>query len=237
MTKNDVYNDKKYEGLVPQHITKRLKNKHHSKSKTPRSIQKKQNLKLVNNSNKNNEIKRANTSVEIYPPSCVPYEIFDKTPINNEKVETRFFDKNLKSYDNSKNLMQSNKEHKLSIEGNTKYKINPSPYKRREKSIDELIQYLQRQVEEIEQLEIIEKAKSKNKHAYGIKPAKKYLKKKSKSKSRSHSPNETRTPTKTVKISFPRNQIPNKTPKDQLTTLQPKSKKKPIKDQKSSRNK
>ena len=148
-------------------------NKHYNKSKTPRSIQKKQNLKLVNNSNKNNEIKRANTSAEIYPPSCVPCEIFDKTPINNEKVETRFVNKNLKSYDNSKNLMQSHKEHKLSIESNTKYKINPSPYKRREKSIDELIQYLQRQVEEIEQLEIIEKGKSKNKHAYGIRPAKK----------------------------------------------------------------
>ena len=146
MTKHDVYNDKTYEGLDSQHVTKRLKNKQPSKSKTPRSIQKKQNLKLVNNSNKNSEVRSANTSVEIYPPSRVPYEIFDKTPINNEKAETRFVNKNFKSYDNNKNLIDSNKEHKLSIEGNTKYKINPSPYKRREKSIDELIQCLQRQV-------------------------------------------------------------------------------------------
>ena len=235
MTKYDVYNDKVNEGIVPQHVSKRLKSKRPSKSKTPRSIQKKQHLKLANNSNKNSDVKRANTSAEIHPSSNVPYNMFDKTPTNAEKAETRFVNKNFKSYDNSKNLKHNNKEHKLSIEGHTKYKINPSPYKRREKSIDELIQYLQKQVEEIEQLEIIER-KPKNKHTYGIRPATKLAKRKSKTKARSHSPNENRKPAKTVTIGLPKKQNMKKIPKEQLITLQPKSKKKVNKSQ-ISRNK
>lgn len=202
--KHDVYNDKTYNGIIPQHISKRLKAKHPSKSKTPRSMMRKDELNFMNLPN-NERNERANTAAAFYPITTKISESVSNLTPNYFAMNKVQLKENLKSYDSSdKNRLKPVEEKPLIAGTNkgsisqAKFKINPSPYKRREKSIDELIQHLQQRIDEIE---IIETA-ALQKHQYGARQKPKAAKKK-KAKARSFSPKGTSKSTKKVVVAPP----------------------------------
>lgn len=237
--KNDVYNDRTYNGIIPQHVSKRLKAKHPSKSKTPRSMMRKDELNFMNlPSNERNA--RANTAADFYPiTSRVSESLSNLTPnyFAMNKVQLK---ENLKSYDSTDKHRLKPVDEQPQVAGanngsisQAKFKINPSPYKRREKSIDELIQHLQQRIDEIE---IIEAAALK-KHQYGVRQKPKPSKKK-KAKARSLSPKGTPKSSKKVIVAPPfiKNQIMKSISKNE-EKFHPNKARKPSKGQGTSRNK
>lgn len=153
--KNDVYNDKTYDGLIPQEISRQLKKKRRQ-SKTPRSLMKNNKLSFgtprVEKSNS-----RPNTAACFYPlPSNslgeLKYsprhpELFKKAnrsssnpkkqspkPMQSKLAPSKF-DKNIKKP--QKNLQSSISkiaaQDILNKPSQTIFKIVPSPYKRKEK--------------------------------------------------------------------------------------------------------
>lgn len=200
--KHDIYNDKTYDGIIPQHISKKLKAKRSAKSKTPRGFAEKGKLAMAEVFDKSPK-GRASTAAGFYPgeskPGPAAFNISPKIQNKNPKQKNNF-----QSYDDFTNMMsmknlKENNNPNEDIEPATRFKLNPSPYKRRERSISELVQQVQ---EDIKQLEII-KASEINKHLNGPKPKSKLTKKKKKKKARSHSPKETTKQMKKNMMAFP----------------------------------
>jgi hypothetical protein len=206
--KNTIYHDRTFDGIIPQHISKKIRSNHKdkSRSKTPRGKPKKDKWSFGGSGNKEDQ-NRSSTAGALYPVTSRDSSGFNISPsIANKKVK---FNKNFKSYETIERYGLSD-NHKpdedLIQKDNTHFKINPSPYKRRERSIDELVQKLQNQIYELEHIEALEIKK----HMHGIKPKSKTKKKLKKKKARSHSPQETTNPAQKSIFSMPffKNKMP-----------------------------
>lgn len=181
--KNDVYNDRTYDGALPQHISKKLKSKQRSKSKTPRSFKDKNKLINFEEPAQKKSNVRPSTGGGFYPitsrGSNTPFNISPRLNITkpNSKEVSQSYDKPLQRFTAEKK--HTNIKNSVS---QTKFKINPSPFKRREKSINQLLEQVDTGIKELEILH----NKSK-KQIQSIKQKSKHTKKKKK-KARSHSP-------------------------------------------------
>jgi hypothetical protein len=198
--------------VIPQHLSKKLRSKQRAKSKTPRQKQKKDKWSFGGSSIKHDNYDkfRPSTAGSFYPITSRQHSGFNNSPLITNKIKVKV-NANFKSYDTIESYVVNEKQKSIDdpMRGDnvnkTKFKMNPSPYKRRERSIDELVHKLQSQIYELEQIE----AHEIQKHMHGIKPKPKNRKKVKKTKARSHSPQETTFPIKKSIFSMPlfKNQI------------------------------
>jgi hypothetical protein len=135
---------------------------------------------------------RPNTTSDFYPEAKLKMK---KSTITNDNTENQNLETRFKSYDLSKNYEKNKiKDDNAKIEiGLTKFKLNPSPFKRREKSIDELILHLQKQIEDIEFIDQNSSSQQPFKHKKKISK-----KKQSKKSYHSHSPEAKLKPNKNL---------------------------------------
>lgn len=174
--KTKIYQDRTFNGAVPAHISKgrkKTKPKGSKNSKTPRRRPKGGKLSMALNKTENSK-PRPGTSTSFYP--------------RNSSI----------------GIAEDGRYSSLSAESIppaprsplSRFKINPSPYKRKEQSLDHLISKINTQISELEHIH----SQNLQKHLASLKPKKKFPKKR-KSKARSHSPVEQVKISKISKIS------------------------------------
>ena len=185
--RSKIYDEKTYNGVVPHHISKKLRQKK-KKSKTPRNKSKKGKLSFIGSNNKNRNL-RSGTAGGFYP---VPSNnsTFNISPsVSQKRLQVN---DQIKSYrtietDNSKKRGKSDDKGNSKLkDSEIKYKMNPSPYKRGERGMDELLHSLHQQIEELQKIKSV---KMKN-YINAGKSKSKGRKKTKKKKARSHSPQE-----------------------------------------------
>ena len=181
--KGDAHSERTFNGAIPQHISKQIQNRHKNNSITPSNIN---NDNSVNISHPFDYQERAKTDINFYRENeeLKTYQNFENGLKEEFEVNKQMIIK-----ETIKSDEKSDKEQKYEDSSQIKFKLNPSPFKRREKSIDELIQNLESRIQEIEAEEnkLLQKSKyQQNK----IKQKSKKTKKRKQKKARSHSPKE-----------------------------------------------
>jgi len=161
-----------------------------NKSKTPRSKSKKGQLSFIG-SNRKHLNNRSSTTAGFYPGPLNNNQLNISPSLNKQIKKTS---ENFRSYSTIERNQDENEDRSAEKrlnhhkEQQVTFKINPSPYKRKECSIDELMNRLNTQLNELERME----AKELKKHLQAIKSRSKNKKKQKqrKKKARSHSPQE-----------------------------------------------
>ena len=181
--KSDLHSERTFDGVIPQHISKRIQNKRMENSQTPVNVK---NESHISSSQPFNYKERSKTDLNFYPEK----ESLQMQPVKERNIEDMLEEH--KRNINKQTIVSEEKSQQETMQENfsqLKSKFNPSPFKKREKSIDELIRNLQEKINEMEAEEV--KLFQKSKYQQNkMKPKLKKPKKKKQKKARSHSPKE-----------------------------------------------
>lgn len=181
--KTDNHSERTFDGVIPQHISKRIQCKHKESSQTPMNGKKDC---RIESSQAFNYKERSKSDLYFYSEK----EDLQMRPVKERNIED-MLEEQKQSIIRQGSISIENPEAEINQEhqNQIKFKLNPSPFKRREKSIDELIKNLQEKINEMEAEEarLLQKSKYQQNKA---KPKLKKQKKRKQKKARSHSPKE-----------------------------------------------
>lgn len=133
---------------------------------------------------------KPSTTAEFYPKHLNDNDNFNISPNMNQNKnrineDSRSYNTIVRDQEENGDLSADKKSNKLKKQDIT-FKINPSPYKRKEFSIDNLMNRLNIQLNELEKGE----ARKLKKYLHALRSKKKHKKKSKKKKARSHSPQD-----------------------------------------------